>query len=161
MAEKPGLGQVLERHPFFADMPPEVRAVLAGCASLVRVRAGEAIYREGEPADEFYLVREGRIGVEVHVPGRDPLVVETLLPGDILGWASLLPPYRWLFDARAIDDARLIRLDATCLRSKSEAEPAIGYALYRRFLPAVSRQLRSARVRLADLYGRPVPRQAP
>ena len=75
-------------------------ALIAGCAATSALRAGEALFREGEPADTFYLCVTGAVALEVHAPGGPPLVIETLHEGDTVGWSWLFPPYRWHFDGR-------------------------------------------------------------
>ena len=81
------------------------------------------------------------------------MVVDTAHADDVVGWSWLVPPYRWLFDARATEETSAIAFDGACLRGKCEADPAIGYALLQRVVQVMSARLQSARVRLLDLYG--------
>lgn len=155
MGEITGLDRLLGEHPFFAGMPPDVARLLAGCARNVVFEAGRYVFREGGAADQFYLLRHGMVTLEVRVPGREPLVVDTLQEGDVIGWSWLLPPYQWSMDARAQTLVRTLALDAVCLRGKLDAEPALGYELFRRFVPVMGRRLMAARLQLADLYARP------
>lgn len=155
MVTSAGLVTLFHEHPFFAGLDASTLALIEGCASNLVVPAGEFVYREGEPADHFYLIRFGRVALEVFVPGRPPIVVDTLQAGDLLGWSWLVPPYRHHFDARAIELARLLRLDAACLRGKMEQDPALGYTLHKRFAPVVAARLAAARRQLIDLYGHP------
>lgn len=155
MVEIAGLDRMLLAHPFFAGMTPAQAAFVAGCGHNVVVEAGAWLFREGGPAEQFYLLRHGRVTLEMHAPGREPLIVDSLDDGDILGWSWLLPPYRWSMDARAQTLVRVLALDALCLRDKLDADPALGYALLRRFVPVMGRRLQAARLQLADLYGRP------
>ena len=85
--------------------------------------------REGEPADAFYVIREGAVALETDVPGRGAVTLETLHDGDLLGWSWLVPPYRTAFDARALGTTHAIAFDGACLRGKCEADPALGYDL--------------------------------
>ncbi len=79
---------------------------MVGCASNVRFNAGTYIFKEGEAADTFYLIRDGKVAVEIFAPQRKPIIVATLGEGEILGWSWLLPPYQWKFHARAMRSAR-------------------------------------------------------
>lgn len=149
------LDAVLREHAFFAGLDEGYRALVAGCAANEVFPAGAYIYKEGAPADKFYLVRFGKVAIEVYVPGKAPIIVETLTGGDLMGWSWLLPPYRCQFDARAVELARLISLDAACLRGKMEGDPVLGYALYKRFAPVIAARMAAARRQMIDMYGHP------
>jgi CRP/FNR family transcriptional regulator, cyclic AMP receptor protein len=143
------LGEVEALRP----LSPEHRGTLAGCARNRVFAPGEQIMREGEPADAFYLVREGAVALETVVPGRGAITVETLHAGDLLGWSWLVPPYRTAFDARALGTAHLLDLDGACLRGKCEQDPALGYAVLKILAVVFAERLRDTRLRLLDLYG--------
>ena len=145
----------LTEQTFFAGLEEADLRLLAGCAVNEHVREGTLLFREGKRADRFYLIRKGRIALEVLVPGRGRTVVDTLDAGEVVGWSWLVPPYRWSFDGRAVSEASLVAFDGACLRGKCEADPRLGYLLMQRVSREMFDQLRAARVRLADLYGRP------
>ena len=144
---------LLAEHPFFVGLDPVDVEVLAGCGSNVRFSAGSRILAEGEPADRFFVLRSGRAALEVSVPGRMPLVIETLGPGELLGVSWLFAPYRWTFDASALDDVSAVGLDAACLRGKCDADPRLGYALMSRFAVLLRDRLQATRLQLLDVYG--------
>jgi CRP-like cAMP-binding protein len=155
MVAPEGLVALFREHPFFTGLDAAALALIEGCAANVVVAADDYVYREGEPADHFYLIRFGRVALEVSVPNRPPIIVDTLKAGDLLGWSWLVPPYRNGFDARAVELVRLLRLDAACLRAKMERDPVLGYELHKRFAPVVAARLAAARRQLIDLYGHP------
>ncbi len=152
-----GLDRYLVEHAVFSGLNAEHLELVRGCSANVAVHAGEYIYREGQAADKFYLIRHGAVSLEVYVPGFRPIVLETLHANDLLGWSWLLPPYRSSFDCRATELTRLISVDAVCLRGKMEEDPVLGYTLYKRFAPVIAERLSSARRQLIDLYGHPDP----
>ena len=146
------LERILTAHPFFSGMTPEHLQLLAGCASNTRFETGQFILREGEEANEFYLLRHGKVALEVYAPERGPVTIQTLGEGDILGWSWLVPPYRWKFDARAVELTRAIALDGKCLREKSETDCRLGYELLKRFSQVMVEHLQSARLQLLNVY---------
>ena len=160
MVDFSDLGRIIDEHPFFADMPKAHRELLVGCASNESFRAGDSVFREGDTADKFYLIRSGSVAIEVHVPAREPLVVQTLDDGDILGWSWLMAPYTWTFDAKALRVSRLIALDAACLRRKMEDDHALAYEMLKRFVPVMGDRLKHARMQMLDMYGSPKDRRA-
>ena len=107
-----GLERIVLDQPFFAGLGPEFGTAISGCARNLRFTAGEYLFREGEPANEFYLLRQGSVALELHSPGQQPLVVATLREGEILDGSWLVPPYLWTFDARSAELARVLGVDA-------------------------------------------------
>ncbi len=147
------LEEVLAEHPFFRGMKEEHIRLFAGCAAHVRFEAGAFLFREGDPADRFFLLRHGRVALEVQVPGRGPTVIQTLGEGDVVGWSWMVPPYRWTFDGRAVELVRAWSFDAVCIRGKAEQDPSLGYELLKRLLPVVVERLQATRLQLLDVYG--------
>jgi CRP/FNR family transcriptional regulator, cyclic AMP receptor protein len=145
----------LTPHRFFAGMEKAHLEVLTGCARNVVLPKGTSIIREGSAADAFWAVRAGRIAIGVSSPGRGMLTIDTLHTGDVLGWAWLFPPYRWHFDADALDDVHAVVFDAVCLRGKCAADPALGFDLAQRVASILGDRLHAARMRILDLYGPP------
>ncbi len=156
-----GLEDTLAHHPFAEGMDPEALRTITGCASNAVYHPGDYIFREGDPADNFYLIRHGLVALEIHVPQGPPIVVETLEAGDIFGWSWLLPPYRWSSDARASEQVRLLKLDGACLRGKMENDRSLGYEIYKRFVPIMAQRLAGTRLRIVELATEPAlhPRQ--
>ena len=153
------LEELLLEHPFFAGMDDEPRRFIAGCGRNVVFHAGDYLFREGGAADSFFLIRHGSVAVELHVPGREPLVVDTLQSGEIAGWSWLVPPHKWSNDARATTLVRAISLDAKCLRGKCADDHSVGYEVFKRFIPVIAERLTAVRMQLMDVYGTPEKRR--
>lgn len=148
------LESIIAGHPFCEGLAKEYVALITGCASNVRFAAGDRLFRTGEPADHFYILRHGDVAVEIQESGRGAITIETIHEGDVLGWSWLVPPYRWSFDARALTLVRAIAFDGACLRGKCEENHDLGYEVLKRVTQVVSDRLSAARLQLLDLYGR-------
>ena len=149
------LEQLIAASPVFAGLSEEQLATIAGCAVNERFEAGAELFREGHPADRFFLIREGAIALEVEAPGRGRLVVQTLHAGEVVGWSWLFEPYRWQFDGRAREPAKVVAFDGACLRGKCEADHELGFQLMRRFAASMTERLQATRLQLLDVYGAP------
>lgn len=149
------IDEYLAAHPFFAGLGDEALTLLAGCAQNVHVNPDEYLFHEGNAADTFYVVRRGRVALEVYSPSTGPLVVDTMEDADVVGWSWLVPPYRWFFDARAVEPTSLIAMDGACLRGKCDEDPRLGYVLMQRIAGVMFQRLQAARLRLLDVYGEP------
>jgi len=146
------LEHVLRGHEFFAGMDPEYLALIVGCARNVVFGGGAFLFREGDPAETFYLVREGAVALEITAPGR-VLTVQTLGEGELVGFSWLMGPHRWQFDGRAVARVHAIEMDGTCLRAKCDTDPRLGYDLMKRFALLASQRLQATRLQIMDVYG--------
>lgn len=147
------LESLLAEHAFFKGLDPGYISFIASCGTNVRFDPGQYVFHEGQPANHFYLIRHGKVTLETFVPERGPLVIQTIAEGDVLGWSWLFPPYRWYFDARALELTRAVALDGSCLRSKSEEDYRLGCELMRRFVKVIVERLQATRLQLLDVYG--------
>ena len=146
------LEPILAKHPFLKGLKPEHLKILVGCASNVRFNAGQFLFHEGEEANEFYMIREGKVAVQIQGAERGPIIVQTIGEGEVLGWSWLIPPYHWRFDVKALELTRAIALDGKCLRTKSEEDHDLGYELLRRFAGIIVDRLEATRLQLLDVY---------
>lgn len=147
------LEPVLRSHKFFAGLDPAHLSLLAGCASTVAFPTDSYLFREGDPAQTFYLIRQGRIALEIAVPSRGAVVVQTLGEGDVAGFSWLIEPHSWEFDGRAMERVLAVKMDGSCLRGKCEQDPRLGYELMRRFASLATNRLQATRLQLLDVYG--------
>ena len=143
---------ILTAHPFFADFPPHHVELVAGCAWNVHFDGGRFIFHEGEDADKFYLIREGKVGLHIASERRGPLTLLTLGPGEILGWSWMFPPYRWKFSAKALEPTRAFAIDGMCLRGKAEQDHDLAYELLKRFARVSGSRLETMRLQLVAAY---------
>lgn len=151
--EKEDLKDILRQHPFLHGLSPEHMEILVGCASNVRFAEGSYLIREGELANTFFLVRSGRVALECEIPGRTAIRVQTIGPGEVLGWSWLISPYRWHFSGIAVADTRAVALDGECLRAKCELHKDFGYEMLKRLAVVMERRLEATRLQLLDVYG--------
>jgi CRP-like cAMP-binding protein len=147
------LEPIVRQQPFFQGLEERYVKLVAGCAKNVRFEENQVIFHEGEEANEFYLIRDGLVAVEVIVPQRGSSILQTVSEGDMLGWSWLFPPYRWRFQARTQKATRALAFDGKCLRTKCEEDHDLGYELLKRFSRVVIDRLDATRVQLLDLYG--------
>ncbi len=104
-------------------------------------------------ANTFFLVRQGRVAIEIASPTSGPITIQTVGDGDVYGLVLALsavhPPLRF---ARRIDLTRAIALDGKCLRQKCDSDHELGYELYKRFAQIMEQRIESTRLQLMDLY---------
>jgi CRP-like cAMP-binding protein len=136
------------KYAFFDGMRPEHLAMLADGAKVGQFKAGEMLFREGEPANQFYLIESGKILLEAHEPANGTTPVQTLAAGDVLGWSWLFPPFIWHFQARAVATSSVIILSGAHLLVSAERNHDFGYELMKRVAQVVIRRLQATRKQL-------------
>jgi len=146
------LANVLEELHFSADMPREVLEQLAAASALRRLTAGEVVFREGTRHGNLYLVRSGRIALEMNVPGRGAVCILTVGPGEMVGWSALLDRGKMTASAVAVDDSEVVVAPADNLRELSETNRDFGFHLMRQMAAALSKRLVATRLQLLDLF---------
>ena len=139
-------------HPFLAGMNRTQLALLTDCAMGAHFKPGQVIVREGEVANRFYLIESGKVILESGEDFGEPVVVETIGPGDLLGWSWMFPPYLWHFTARAIEPTETIFFYGTILREYCERDPSLGYQLFKRMAPVMLRRLQAARKKMLAMH---------
>jgi CRP-like cAMP-binding protein len=139
-------------------MEEPYRELFVDCASNVRFEAGQVIFREGEEANQFYVIRHGRVAVEISTSERGAVIIQSLGEGEVLGWSWMMPPYRWHFDARAVELTRAIALDGRCLRERSESDHDLGFQLMKRAAEVMEERFQATRLQLLDVYGHAAPK---
>ncbi len=147
------LEKILKEHPFLKGLQPEYINLITGCASNVVFQEGEYLFREGGEANSFYFIRHGRVAIQTYIPGKGSLMIQSRTEGDVTGWSWLIPPYRWHFDARAMELTRAIALDGKCLRGKCEENHDLGYEIMKRFANVMADRVDATRLQLLDVYG--------
>jgi CRP-like cAMP-binding protein len=134
------------------ELRPQTRIALAEMGHLTSVQAGDVMLREGEPSDFLAIVLEGRIALRLRVPERGQVTIQTVEPGDVVGWSAVVPPYRATSTVVALADSELARFDAARLRDALANDDALAAELYPVLLAAVARRLEGTRIQLLDLF---------
>ena len=148
--------RILAESRFFEGLDHDLLEQIASCAKHVSYDQGEMVYHEGEEADQFLLILQGKIAIELHAGHRGSITLQTLDHGDVLGWSWLFPPHQRRFDARAMEPTAAVALDGACLRKQIEVHHRLGYELLKRFSRVVVDRLQAASRQLLDMYGKHV-----
>ncbi len=142
----------LRGHPFVHGLAEGHVKTLTAWAIEKRYQDGAYLWRQGDPAETFFLVRDGEISLGIAIPGEGRLHLETVTKGEVLGWSWMLPPYRWHFDARAVGPVRAFAFEAARLRRHCETDIQLHYELLVRLVPVISGRLDATRRKLVDLH---------
>ena len=138
----------LATYDFLRDLEPTYLSYIADCAENVSLMAGETILQEKQPADTFYLIRQGKLALGTFVPGRGFITIQILEEGDLVGWSWLVPPYEWRFEVLTITPAQAIAINGVRLREQCEQNRDFGYEILKRVTCIIGERLKATRVHL-------------
>ena len=144
------LYDLIIRQPFFKGLSVAHLQLLADSALEMRFETGQLIFTEGSPANRFYLMLEGKVTLESEAKEHGTIMIQTLGPGDDLGWSWLFPPYSFHFTAHAVEPTRTIFFYGTRLREQCDQEHELGYQLMMRIAEVGVQRLRAVQQRLME-----------
>ena len=152
---KKSIEDYLSTHAFFSRMDSSFLKFLSNSVTELRIKKGDVLFKHGNRADKFYLLRNGQISIQVPALMGPTLEIQTLGEDQILGWSWLIPPYRWSFQARALEDSDLLEFDGSAILARCEEDPKFGYDVFKRFATLMSERLDAARQKMMDEWNPP------
>lgn len=142
--------EYLSSHEFFSGFNDDILKFLCECSSMHEIKKGQILFRQGENADKFYVLRKGCISIQMPAIIGPNLEIQALGKNQILGWSWLIPPFKWSFQAMAEEDSELLMFDGTAILARCEREPKFGYELLKKFAALMSMRLDAARQKMMD-----------
>ncbi|MFA5924436.1 MAG: cyclic nucleotide-binding domain-containing protein [Methylococcaceae bacterium] len=142
--------EYLSAHEFFSGFSDDVLKFLCECSSTREIKKGQILFRQGEHADKFYVVRNGRISLQMPAIMGPTLEIQTVDKDQVLGWSWLISPYQWNFQTKAEEDSELLQFDGTAILARCEQEPKFGYELLKKFAALMSVGLNAARQKMMN-----------
>ena len=144
------IAEYLSDHEFFSELSVDIIKLLCESVRSLEIKKGEVLFRQGEHADKFYIVRNGRVSVQIPAIMGPTLEVQTLSTNRILGWSWLISPYQWRFQAKAEEDSTLLEFDGAAILARCEQDPKVGYELLKKFAALMAERLEASRQKLMD-----------
>ncbi len=147
------LESILSEHYCFKGLGKKYLDMIAKKATHAAYDEGDYIFHEGDKGDKLYIIREGIVALETRLaPDRDPITIQMIGEGDVLGWAWLFPPHLCHFDAKAVAPTKTVVLDGTFIRTKCEEDHDLGYELMKRFASLIQQRLQAVRLQNPNMY---------
>jgi CRP-like cAMP-binding protein len=139
-------GRVLDQTDLFGQMPPDLLDQLRGRTELTKLKRNEYICRQGEDADELYIVFSGRVAISIRATDGRESVVAVLGPGALFGELPLFDGGVRSADARALGTVHLVTVQYNDVRRVLQERPEVLWAVVR----ILTRRLRATDESLAD-----------
>jgi CRP/FNR family transcriptional regulator, cyclic AMP receptor protein len=138
----------LAAHPFLHDMSEEHRSVLAAATADVTFPDRHRLFEDAGSATRFWLIRSGRVILDVHVPGQGRVPIDTIGMGELVGWSWRFPPYPWAFGAVTGSPVEAVEVAAQAVRASCASDPVFAHEITYRLAHVLAKRLQSTRGRL-------------
>jgi CRP/FNR family cyclic AMP-dependent transcriptional regulator len=139
--------------PIFSDLSDKHVGVIADISTIQSFEDNQEIFHEGDPRDFLYIVLEGRIALEMHIPNRGRLRILTVQSQEVLGWSSVSEvASRRTVTAHAVSSGKLLAINAAKLRQACEKDPVLGYAVMDHVANVIAGRLLATRLQLLDMF---------
>jgi len=138
------LADILQANPWFRLLERPHFDKLVGLSTEITWPAGHTIFREGDRDDQLYLILEGQVALDMHMPMRGRVTILTVGPEEVFGWSAAVPAVpKKTAGARAVQPTRAIGLDATALQTACELDHDLGYHVYRWLANVIAGRLKA------------------
>lgn len=140
--------ELLRRYPFFGSLSSDQLKQMAMMSEEVTLTPGITIMKEGNPAQELYLLIEG--GVDVYFSmdqGKDFFVTE-INPGEPFGISALIEPHVVATSVRTSKPSRVIKIAASELRNACTQDKELAAVLYQQIAKTAIDRLNATRIQL-------------
>ena len=154
---RPTILNVLQTAQFTRSLKQEYLEKLAKMAFEMTYHEGDILYREGDLGDVLYLIDQGHVAVETHVPGKERVTLLTVGPGQLLGWSAFFPHKRKTACSRALTSGRAVTISAPQLRDACQADCNFGYEITMRMAELIADRLKATRLHLMDIFAHEYP----
>ena len=149
------LKPTLKSIPWLMDLTSSQLQSLENISGSRFIKSGEVLFREGDNDNVLYIVSEGRLAIDILVPGHGQVCIYYAEPLDMVGWDRMTPVARQrITSVTAEQDSYLIYLNATALSELCDTDPVIGMTIMRRMSNVIASRLLSMRIKLLELLAK-------
>jgi CRP-like cAMP-binding protein len=163
---------LLSEFKFFGDVTPESLEMISKKAEVLEMEAGDVVFHFNEPALHLYGLLKGEIDLSLvftdkvlktdieyeeviqtsMVDEEKCIVVDTVYPGQVFGWASLVGPGRRTVTAQCTEASRVLCMQASDLKTLFEKDHSLGYTLMAKLCDIISNRLKNRTNKLIETW---------
>ena len=140
--------EVLKRCSLVQDLSDEQLKTIAKLAKEETYEVGELLVKQGRTAEKLFLIEDGLVGIYLELGPITHRLLQAASEFEVVGWTSMLPPYRARATAKAIETTKALAFSAKGLIALCEKTPEIGSEIYRGLATLIARRLDSAFIQL-------------
>ena len=141
----------LQEQPLLRSLAPQHVGFVREITRSAHFAADEFVFHAAEPADQFYLLRDGLVALQMQ-PRGGPITIATVGAGELLGVSWLLTPRAWTWDARALQAVSALAIDVEELIALCEQDHSVGYHFMKQVGSVLEWRFLSTALQAADVY---------
>ena len=144
--------QTLWYGSFLAKFSPRVQEKLMALAEPFQFKAGQDIIGEGDFSVYLYIVKSGRVAVEMDVPPKGRCMIRTGDAGDMFSWSALVEPRLATAAVRAMEDTEAFGIKGGVLMDECRKDYELGFELYRALTEVIAGRLNATRLQFVNVF---------
>lgn len=144
--------QALKECPLFATLTDNDLDKIAAMTSEREHEAGETIFQEGAAAGELYLLLEGKVALQMTLPGGQSaaetvkrVTIDIVSEHQVFGWSAVVAPNLYTLTAVCLQRSRMLVIDGGQLGKLMTADTNLGYLVMQGFIKVVATRLDDTR----------------
>jgi len=157
---------------FFSEVVPETLEMIAQKGEVLEFGPGDVIFHFDEPAEHLYGLLEGELDLNIvfidkvlkteieyeeaiqarMVDEEKSIVIDTVLPNQIFGWASLVGPARRTVTARCTESCKVIAIAAADLNAMFAKDHNLGYVIMKKLADIIAKRLKMRTDKLIETW---------
>ncbi len=157
---------------FFSEVVPETLEMIAQNGEVLEFGPGDVIFHFDEPAEHLYGLLEGEVDLSIVfkdkvlkteieyeeaiqaslVDEEKSIVIDTVLPNQIFGWASLVGPARRTVTARCTETCKVIAIAAADLNAMFTKDHSLGYTVMKKLADIIAKRLKMRTEKLIETW---------
>jgi CRP/FNR family cyclic AMP-dependent transcriptional regulator len=147
---------ILKRCPFVRDLSDEQLKIVAKLAKKKTYEVGEPLVKQGRTSEKIFLVEEGLVGIYLEVGPITQRLLQSASNYEVVGWTSMLPPYRALSTVKAIETTTVLVINAKDLINLCDQNTEIGNKVHRGLASLIALRLHNAFTQLMGVTAQDV-----
>ncbi len=164
---------ILAGFSFFSDVDSDTLQAIANKGEILEFKAEDVVFHVDEPATHFYGLLEGEIDLilvykdkvlktdieyeeaiqATMVDQEKEIIVDSVNPGQVFGWASLVGPPKRTVNAECSQNSRVIAIPADALKAMFDKDHTLGYFIMKRLSDIIAKRLRNRTNKLIETWG--------
>jgi len=158
---------------FFSDVDSDTLGAISKKGEILEFKAEEVIFDTEEPSTHIYGLLEGEVDLilifkdkvlktdieyeeaiqATMVDEEKEIIVDSVAPGQVFGWSSLVGPGKRTVRAECVEASRVIAIPADELKAMFDKDHTLGYIVMRRLSGIIARRLRNRTDKLIETWG--------